>query len=91
MLSRVTIAEHCMVMPSDVSEAIIAFDREMQKLQKLTDPDAIAEQERVCLVKARQLAIIGNTEAVTATDDQFLEYVRDLRLKMETDPAWQEE
>lgn len=85
MLSRVTIAEHCMVMPSDVSEAMIAFIREMDKLQELTDPPAIAEQERTCVAKARELAVIGNTEPVTATDEQFLEYVRDMRCQMDAD------
>jgi len=91
MLSRITIGEHCMVMPSDVSAAMIAFIREMDKLKELTDPAAIAEQERTCLAIARELAVIGNTEPVTATDEQFLEYIRDLRAQMETDPNWQEE
>src|SRR5690242_11420862 len=93
MLSRITISENggAMIVPSDVAEAMEAFEREMFKLKKLSDSDAIAAQEQSCTQAARHLATIGNYEPCTATDDQFLEYVRDLRLQMENDPAWQEE
>ncbi len=91
MLSRVTLGENCMVVPSDVAEAMNVFEREMYKLKKLTEPGEIAAQERVCITKARELATIGNHEPVTATDEQFLEFVREIRAKMDIDPAWQEE
>jgi hypothetical protein len=91
MLSRITIAEHGMVVPSDVAEAFDAFEREMFKLKKLTDPSAIAAQELACVQSARHLSTVGNFEPCTATDAQFLKYVRDLRVQMDTDPNWQEE
>jgi hypothetical protein len=93
MLSRVTISDSgsCMVLPSDVAEAMDAFEREMFKLKKLSDPVAITAQEQVCVASCRHLVTTGNGQLCTASDEELLEYVRNLRLQMDTDPNWQEE